>query len=169
MQARGRLEGLRVVVDEGKDWLIMKGFGEEKKDAFVLAPYEALYLVEKGKLEVEENGKALSAEELRSRFQEADPNFHIKYVVYKDVRERGYVIKTGFKFGGHFRVYPRGKKPGEAHTKFVIWVIPEERLLSPEEIARFVRLARNIRTTALLAFVDAEDDVVYYKIEREEL
>ncbi len=165
----GKLEGLRIVVSKGKDFLIQKGYGEEKDDMYVLAPYEALYLAEKGKLRVFLEGEELDIEDLRTIFLSKDPDFHIKYLVYKDIRTRGYVIKTGFKFGAHFRVYPRGKKPGEAHTKYVIWVLPEEAKIPSHEIARYVRLARNIRTTALIAVVDAEDDIVYYKIEREEL
>jgi len=86
--------------------------------------------------------------------------------VFKDMRDRGYVIKTGFKFGTHFRVYPRGKKPGEAHTEFTVQVMPEEKRLEVTDISRLVRLARAIRTRLVLAVVDSENEIVYYEIKR---
>jgi tRNA-intron endonuclease len=59
-------------------------------------------------------------------------NFHARFIVYSDLRERGFLVKTGFKFGCDFRVYERGVKlkkgPKEAfeHTKWVVHAIPEE-------------------------------------------
>ena len=166
MQAKGKLLGSRVLVVEGKDMLKERGFGEETEDGFVLSLYEAAYLIEKGKLLVEHNGELLAFDEFLRYGEGVDKNFFVKFVVFRDIRDRGYVIKTGFKFGTHFRVYPRGKKPGEAHTQYVVQVVTEEDILEPNDVSRMVRVATGIRTKLLLAFVDSENDVVYYKIER---
>ncbi len=88
------------------------------------------------------------------------------------MRERGYLVKTGFKFGAHFRVYERGVKlkrgPKEAHehTKFVVHAISEEDRFSYPELSRATRLAQNIRAKMVWAVVDSENDVTYYEIFR---
>jgi len=52
-------------------------------------------------------------EELMKFASKTDKKFYSKLIVYRDLRERGFVVKTGYKFGFDLRVYPRGKKPGE--------------------------------------------------------
>ncbi len=167
MTTRGVLLDKRVLVRSGYDRFVERGFGEKHDEGLVLAPYEALYLAEKGKLEVlDEKGRKLSYEELARAFEERIPGFYLRYQVYKDLRDRGYVVRTGFKFGAHFRVYPRGKKPGEAHTEFTVQVFPEEERIELPELSRMVRLSRAIRTKLVLASIDAENEIVYYEIKR---
>ncbi len=148
--------GDTVVVKEGYEDFLKKGYGEEKEGYLVLSWYEALYLSEKGKLSLPQD----FLEKIR------EEKVLERYHVYKDLRERGYVAKTGFKFGTHFRVYPRGKKPGEAHTRYVVQVVKEDEILTPENLARLVRVATTVRAELVLAFVDAEHDITYYKISR---
>ena len=162
----GVLLGNRVLVKDAYGELIQRGFGEKKDEGLVLSLYEAAYLLENGKLLLKLKDKLLDLENFLSYAESVDPNFLVKYTVFRDIRNRGYVIKTGFKFGTHFRVYPRGKKPGEAHTQYVVQVVTEEDTLEPNDISRMVRVATGIRTQLLLAFVDSENDVVYYKVER---
>ena len=82
------------------------------------------------------------------------------------MRERGYVIKTGFKFGFDFRVYPRGKKPGEEHSQWVIHVATQDEKISVPNYSRMIRLSGNLKTQLLIAVVDSEDDVNYYATNR---
>lgn len=163
---RAEMLGKRVLVPEGYDELLQRGFGEKRDEGLVLSLYEAAYLLEKGKIRVMKDGKELTVAEFFREAEKEEPEFYVRYAVFKDIRDRGYVIKTGFKFGTHFRVYPRGKKPGEAHTEFTIQVMPEEKRLEITDISRMVRLARAIRTKLVLAVVDSENEIVYYKIER---
>ncbi len=133
-----------------------------------LAPVEALYLLDGGKLRVvDEGGKKLNFKNLSARFTGADSEAMLKYTVYADLRSRGYVIKTGLKFGAHFRVYDRGEKPGEVHSKFLVHAVPEGVKLTPTELARAVRLAHSVRKKILWAIVDDEGDVTYYALTRE--
>ncbi len=167
MSCSGKVVGDRIILEGECSEIIEKGYGEKHEEGYVLSLFEGLYLLEKGKIKLyDEVGNELTFESLLKKGMSSDKLFYLKYVVFRDVRNRGYVIKTGFKFGSHFRVYPRGKKPGEAHTEYVINVIPEEKILEPSDISRMVRLSRAIRTKLVLAMVDSENDVVYYKIER---
>jgi len=133
-----------------------------------LAPVETLYLLEGVKIHVlDEDGKKLKFKDLSAKFTEGDPEAMLKYSVYADLRSRGYIIKTGLKFGAHFRVYERGEKPGEAHSKFLVHAVPEGIKFTPTELARAVRLAHSVRKAILWAVVDDEGDITYYALTRE--
>jgi tRNA-intron endonuclease len=154
------------------------GFGkplpEKDPDRVELELVEALYLVEKKKLKVKKKGKkrALTLKQLIGIATESVNQFHTQFTVFRDLRERGYLVKTGYKFGAHFRVYERGvklkrgPKAAHEHTKFVVHCVPEESAFSLPEMSRAVRLAHNIRATFVWAVIDKENDVTYYTIQR---
>src|SRR3990170_1721847 len=157
------------IYDEG-------GYGkplpEENPDRLELELAEAAYLLEKNKIKVsvKKDGKKkkVSFQDLMEIGSKQVSQFHPSYVVYRDLRERGYLAKTGYKFGAVFRVYERGvklirgpKAPHE-HTKWVVQPVAEESAFSLPEMSRAVRLAHNIRATFIWAVVDKESDVTYY-------
>lgn len=156
------------------------GFGkplpETNPNRLELDLIEATFLLEKGKIKVfvRENGKKryLGFDELMKIGSERVNQFHPQFIVYSDLRNRGYLVKTGYKFGAHFRLYERGvklkrgpKAPHE-HTRAVVHCVPEEAAFSLPEMSRAVRLAHNIRATMWWAVVDREGDVTYYQITR---
>lgn len=150
------------------DALRQKGFGEQRGRELVLDLFEALYLLEKEKFAVEDQkaGGRLGEEDLIKYASKKIKNFYLKYQVFKDLRERGFVVKTGFKFGFDFRVYPRGKKPGEAHSQWCINVTGQDDKYNFIELSRMVRLAGNLKTKLLNAVVDSENEINYYEVER---
>lgn len=150
-----------------KDQLIQKGFGENTGKEFVLDLKESLYLMDREKLELENvEGNPVSQEELLKTGAKLEKGFFSTYVVYRDLRERGFVVKTGYKFGFDLRVYPRGKKPGEDHTQWVVNVVTQDEKFSIPEMSRMVRLSGNLKTMLLQAVVDSENDINYYEIKR---
>ncbi|MFB6075530.1 MAG: tRNA-intron lyase [Candidatus Aenigmatarchaeota archaeon] len=159
--------------DEAEEVYDVGSYGKVKDDHLVLSLCEALHLLERKKLIiVDKDGNELNKDDFYRKACEADDEFPQKYTVYKDLRERGFLVRTGFKFGTHFRVYSRGvelkrgpKAPKE-HTKWVVHAVPENYTCSYPELSRAVRLAQNIRAKMLWAVVDEEDDVTYYEIER---
>jgi len=149
------------------DTLRQRGFGEARGNELVLDLFEALYLLEKGKVPVADSkGKSIGEEELIKHAGKKIKDFYIKYQVFSDLRERGFVVKTGFKFGFDFRVYPRGKKPGEAHSQWCVNVATQNDKYNFIEFSRMVRLASNLKTTLLNAVVDSENEINYYSVER---
>jgi tRNA-intron endonuclease len=176
----GELVESRVII-WGKEKLGLydeSGYGkplpENEPDRLELELVEALYLLEKKRLKVKKKGKkkALAFKELLEIAVETVNQFHSQFTVFRDLRERGYLVKTGYKFGAHFRVYERGvklkrgPKAAHEHTKFVVHCVPEEAAFSLPEMSRAVRLAHNIRATFVWAVVDKENDVTYYVIQR---
>ncbi|MFB6292457.1 MAG: tRNA-intron lyase [Candidatus Nanohaloarchaea archaeon] len=176
MSYTGKLTESRVKIWDEEDAEEVHGekyYGKVMDDGHLeLAPVEAMHLVDREELTVEESGEELSRDRLFERLSEVEEDFDQKYAVYSDLRDRGYIVKSGFKFGAHFRVYPRGVNPysdGEKrqkqHTKWVVHAVPENHTLSFEEMSRAVRLAQNIRARMLWAVVDAEGGVTYYEVE----
>ncbi|UYZ39949.1 MAG: tRNA-intron lyase [Candidatus Methanospirare jalkutatii] len=139
--------------------------GSEKAKAWLedgrLSLEEAAFLVEKGKLRVEDaEGKELSVEGFLSVALAIQPRFMLRYIVFKDLRERGYAVRCGTDF---FWLFPRGSK-GEKPAKAFIRIFSERDAVSLAEIEKLVSLAENMRKEAILAIVDEESDITYYEV-----
>ena len=130
-----------------------------------LSLLEALYLIEKGKLDVlDGRNKPISFENFLKKAKKVEPNFWIRYCVFKDIRNRGYIIKTALKFGADFRIYDRGIKPGEDHAKWIVYPVHEGETLTWYEFAAKNRVAHSTKKRLLIGIVDDEGDVTYYEI-----
>ncbi len=168
--ASGKLIGSRVIVPDEKEAnsLYQKSFfGDMQKGGKLnLTLVEALYLIEREKLDVKKGKKKLSFEDLMETAVKEDPLAYVQYVAYDDLRERGYIVKTGFKFGAHFRIYKRGDIPGEAHSAYMVHCLPENFQMSMIEISRIVRLGHSVKKKMWLAIVDNEGDLTYYEVKR---
>ncbi|MFA5763240.1 MAG: tRNA-intron lyase [archaeon] len=149
-----------------KGTLVEKGFGENKGRELILDLYEGLYLLAKYKIIIKKDNKKLLGKDLLELGLKQDKEFYSKSLVYSDIRENGYTIKTGLKFGFDFRVYPKGKTMGESHSQFGINVTTENTKLSMTQISRITRLAGNIHIKAITAVVDHENSINYYSIDR---
>ena len=130
-----------------------------------LSLLEALYLLEKNKVEVmDSRNKALNFDSFLKKATRIEPNFWIRYCVFKDMRNRGYIIKTALKFGADFRVYDRGIKPGEDHARWIIYPVHEGSTLTWYEFAAKNRVAHSTKKRLMMGIVDDEGDVTYYEI-----
>ncbi len=141
-------------------------YGKFSMDELQLSPVEALYLQEKGKISILDkspNGRLLSTDEIWKIIQEKGLLY--KYIVFRDLRNRGYIVKTGFKYGSEFRLYERGKSPGDGHSDFVVKVFTEDEDISIFNFSSYVRVAHGVKKKLLMAVVDNEQDITYYNIE----
>ncbi len=125
---------------------------------------EALYLSEKGRLIVLEKKKKLSFDKLFEIARKHDDNLWPKFCVYKDLRNRGYIIKTALKFGADFRVYDKGIKPGQDHAKWIVFPVHESSKLTWHEFSAKNRVAHSTKKNLLIAIADEEGDVTYYEV-----
>jgi tRNA-intron endonuclease, archaea type len=125
---------------------------------------EALYLLEKGKLDILEKKDPLDFPKFLARAKKAEPNFYIRYSVFKDIRNRGYIIKTALKFGADFRVYDRGVKPGEDHARWIVYPVHEGSTMTWYEFSAKNRVAHSTKKRLLIGVVDDEGDVTYWEI-----
>jgi len=168
-QVSGKLVGAKVlVVDlQSASQLYEHGFGEFhgiKQKRLELALDEAAYLLEKEKLKLFDGKRELSFEAFVKKAEKLEKGFLKRYQVYRDIRTRGYIIKTALKFGADYRVYPRGFKPGETHAKWVLFCTAEGEQFTWRQFAAMARVAHSTRKALLIAIVDAEGDVTYYEV-----
>jgi len=123
---------------------------------------EATGLLETGKIEInDEGGKELNPHEFLKRALAISPGFGLRYIVYNDLKERGYVVQPG---GVDFWLYPRGVKPGEKPARYFIRILSESDFISLKELEELLILARNMRKEPILAVVDEESDITYYEV-----
>jgi len=139
-------------------------FGEVSGEKIQYSLPEAIFLVEKGQMELLQKNKKISKKEVLGKLTKIDKKLPTKYPVFKDLREKGYVVKTALKFGAEFRVYEKGSKPGEEHAKWVIFTDHEANKISWHEFSAKNRIAHSTKKNLLLAIVDEEGDVTYYEV-----
>ena len=138
-----------------------KKLGEKREGKIVYSPYEALFLLERKNAKIIKNNKELSKENFIGIFLKHDKDFYIKFLVYKKLREKGYIVKEGLKFGGEFRVYEKHKIQ---HAKYICYPFSSPKLDTKELISK-VRIAHSAAKKLLLAIVDSEEDVLFYEID----
>ena len=139
-------------------------FGEKIEDKIHYLPVEALFLLEEGKLEVFQQNRKLTKQEILTKLQKSDKKLQTKYLVFKDLRKKGYVVKTALKFGAEFRVYDKGKKPGNEHAKWLVITDKESNKANWHEFSSKNRVAHSTKKNLLLALVDEEGKIIYYEI-----
>ncbi len=132
----------------------------EARGPLILDPLEAVYLLELGKLEVyRSSGDPVNYEELVEWARKRIPRFDMLYPVYKDLRNRGFVVRSGLKYGSDFTVYRHG--PGIDHSPYIVHSYPGKYTIDPVEIVKAGRLSHTVRKTFILSITGGESYVVY--------
>jgi tRNA-intron endonuclease len=139
-------------------------FGEPKSNKVNYSLTEAMFLLEGEKIEIFSGKKKLSQKEFLEKCRKIDKKIQIKYLVFKDLRERGYVVKTALKFGADFRVYDKGSAPGEQHAKWIVFAEHESNRMTWHEFSAKNRVAHSTKKNLLLAIADEEGDISYYEV-----
>lgn len=132
------------------------GYGRPGGGGLTLVPVEALYLVHRGRIEV----AGETFESLLSAFG-ADPRFLRAYLVYRDLRERGYAVQTG---PHDFRVFRRGERPGTGQSRYMVRVLSERDPVVFDQLVAEASSTARMRKSYLLAVVDDEDELTYYEV-----
>lgn len=129
---------------------IKKPRGNHFDKPLELSLYEALYLIEKGILVVKNNDESIvGKEEIIKIGNQNDAQFSDKYDIYKDLRDKRYVVRPGQKFGTDFAVYIEG--PGKDHSPYVVQVFPKNSMISALDIVRVGRLATTVKKKFVIA------------------
>jgi len=139
-------------------------FGEPVGEKIQYSLSESMFLVEKNRMEIFSGKKKLAKQELTNKFRKIDKRFQIKYIVFCDLREKGYIVKTALKFGADFRVYDKGNLPGREHAKWIVFADHESRRLTWQDFSAKNRVAHSTKKKLLLAIVDEENDITYYEV-----
>jgi tRNA-intron endonuclease len=150
---------------EGMEEFSQKGYGVTEDSKLRLTFVESLFLLSKGAIEIkdEATGKKLVFEELLKRFQSVDKDAWVRYLIYRDLRSRGYVAREGFGLGIDFRLYERGDY-GRGTAKHLIFGIQEGKPVSIETLARTQRYVQNLKKNLVLAVINRRGEIVYYSL-----
>jgi len=144
----------------GKPFGLHKPKPDEARAPLELSLIEALYLMEKGVIKVVDGDREININELRDYASKVIPRFDLLYTVYKDLRERGFVVRSGMKFGCDYAVYEFG--PGIDHAPYLVHVLSSNDEITPLEIVRAGRLSHSVRKRFILAVVDESTGQVKY-------
>ncbi len=111
----------------------------------------------------------LSTEALFKHFTNAAPDFWDMYVVYRDLKIRGYIVRRGIKDVSHFRVYKKGMKKDVDTAKFIYFGVFEGRPVPLSKLHEISDYAMKNRQELILAVVDRHMDISYYNMKKQEL
>jgi len=165
IEASLRENDVMVSSPEGIEGLSQRGYGVSENGKLTLTFYEALFLLSKEIIEIEdeETGEKVGFQDLLKRFQSADENAWVRYLIYRDLRSRGYVAREGFGLGIDFRVYERGEY-GKETAKYLIFGIQEGQPVSVEELARALGYVQSLKKKLVLAVINRRGEIVYYSL-----
>ncbi len=130
-EIRGKIVGKRMLIFDHSEKLKNTTFGKYEGLFAHLSLFEAKYLAELGKVKYEGVGDE-------------------KYEVYRDLRNRGLIVKSGFKYGTHFRAY---EKSMEEHSRYLIHVVGDREEM--QRVSRAVRVAHGVRKDLLIAYISS--------------
>ncbi|MCW4047523.1 MAG: tRNA-intron lyase [Candidatus Bathyarchaeota archaeon] len=157
-------KGVRIDEKSSADSLFQRGYGTAEEGVFKLAFYEALYLMDKEILEVkDEKGEEVNFQALLQAYEKTDQNAWVNYLVYRDLRSRGYVVREGFGEGIDFRMYERGAY-GKDTAPYLILSIQEGKPVPIRDLTDALQRSQSQKKELILAVMNRRGEIVYYSI-----
>lgn len=152
--------------DVARELFTKSQFGALLDDGRVqLSPLETVYLIAKKRLVLlSGKNRQIKLDAFIAKVRKHDKNFWVRYAAFKDLRDRGYIVKTALKFGADFRVYDRGVKPGQDHARWIAYPVSEHENLTWQDFSAKNRVAHSTKKNLLLCVVDDEGDVSYWEV-----
>ena len=145
--------------------LQLKGYGEMEENKLILKPFESLYLLHIGKLVVLKGKKNLNFDFLLEVYRQLDENILTNFLIYRDLRTRGYTVKDGFGFGSDFRVYNKGDF-GEKNAKFLVFGLNEGKQEKVGKLQKKIQEITSMGKEPIIAVIERRGEIIYYKISR---
>ena len=145
--------------------LEQKGYGDMVKDKLFLKPFESLYLLYTGKLALFRGKKNIGFDLFLQICKKQDESILTKFLVYRDLRTRGYTVKDGFGFGSDFRVYAKGDF-GEKGAKFLVFGLNEGKQEKIGKLQKKVEEITKMGKEPIIAVIQRQGEIIYYKISR---
>ena len=130
-----------------------------------LKQFETLFLLYSKKLILKKSKKQIDFDTFMNICQKTDSDILTKFLIYRDLRNRGYVVKDGFGFGSDFRVYERGHF-GEKGAKFLIFGLNEGQQEKMGNLQKKIEDITQMGKEPIIAVIERRGEVIYYKINR---
>ncbi len=157
---------VRVHDRERYDELEGSGYGTKKDGVLELRDYEALYLLYAKKLALkDEGGRDVEFDAMSEISQRKAGDAWTKFMIYRDLRSRGYVVREGFGFGTDLRVYERGDYPKKP-AKYVVFALDEGIEKEMGDLKESVREMAKMGKEGIIAVIERRGEVIYYKVSK---
>jgi len=147
----------------GKPIGIPKPKPDEINVPLILDLMEGLYLLQKSKISIKKMKKKITEKEMLEICRKEYHNFDKKFLVYKNFRDKGYIINPGIKFGCDFAVYQKG--PGIDHAPYLVQVYNSSDSISSTGVVLAGRLATTVRKQFILAIPHGKNDVNFLALD----
>jgi len=158
-------EKIIVINPKMQNILTERGFGEPEKDTLVLDSFEALYLLYNNKLELKKVNKTIIFDELIQQYIQKNDDILTRFLLYRDLRTKGYVVKDGFGFGSDFRDYERGNY-GLKDAKFIIFAFNEGTQQKLGKLYKNIEEITKMGKEPIIAVIERRGEIIYYKINK---
>ncbi len=145
--------------------LEQKGYGEIEKEQLFLKSFETLYLLYSKKLILKKGKKQIDFDFFMNICHKTNSDVLTQFLIYRDLRNRGYVVKDGFGFGSDFRVYERGHF-GEKGAKFLIFGLIEGQQEKMGALQKKIQDITQMGKEPIIAVIERRGEVIYYKINK---
>jgi len=136
-----------------------RGFGTLRGKRIYLSHLEAFYLVDKKRIEVTlKSGVQVEFSEIVRRLSKGKPEVWMRYLVYRDLRDRGYIVREDNNVD--FEIYGKGA------VRRLVSIVYEGREAGLQTLDKLTSLALRERKELILAVIDRRTDIVYYALEK---
>ena len=157
-------KGVKISERSSIDALGQRGYGTSEKAALLLTFFEALFLLDKQMLSVEnKKGNHIDFQNLLHISEDADENAWMHYMVYRDLRSRGYVVREGFGASIDFRIYERGTYGKDAAIALIVST-QEGKPMQIEDLSNALTQTQSLKKELVLAVMNRRGEIVYYSV-----
>lgn len=166
VKAQGTLteKGVKILERGSIDAFTQRGYGTVEEDTLTLTFYEALYLMDRKVLTVKGKKSAdVNFRELLHAYEAADENAWMHYLVYRDLRSRGYVVREGIGAAIDFRIYERGSYGKEA-ASFLVLGTQEGQPMPMDDLSNALAQTGSLKKELILAVMNRRGEIVYYSV-----
>ena len=145
--------------------LIQKGYGEMEQSKLLLRSFESLYLLFTDRLTLFMGKKNIDFDSFLQICKKHDKDILTKFLVYRDLRNRGYTVKDGLGFGSDFRVYDKPFSP-KSSSKFLVFGLNEGKHEKMSELRKKIEGITKIDKKPIIAVVQRQGEIIYYKVSK---
>jgi len=165
---RAFLSNSDAIIKKDVDTIHSRGFyGTKQNDGTLrLSPVETMFLLERNKIELvdEKTEVQVSLYEYLQRLHEGNPELWTHYLIYRDLRSRGYIVKQGLSEEIPFRIYPRGSEIGKDTSKYLIYIVKEGVPIELTKLDKATTTAKGVGKKLILAVLNRQGEPTYYQV-----
>jgi len=143
--------------------LNQKGYGEIAESKLLLKSFESLYLLFTDRLTIFKGKKNVDFDSYLQICKKQDKDILTKFLVYRDLRNRGYTVKDGLGFGSDFTVYDKPFSQ-KLPSKFLVFSLNEGKHEKISNMQKKIEKISKIGKEPIIAVVQRQGEIIYYKI-----